>query len=82
VVRKTKREGSRIVLSGGPPDAPAIDLELSLVVSNGTIRFHDLGYKGRSMPHMDVQSGLAQQAGLGTMGEVFRVLFALKSCEA
>jgi len=84
-VRQARRDGPRIILTGGAPTVPKVDFQLALFVSNGTIRFHDLGLRGRSIPHLDTQSGLAEQtgiAGVNSVGDLFRLLFDLKACRA
>jgi hypothetical protein len=82
-----KQEGTRIRLTGreqGPPLAGRGPVRIELALRKGEIVFDDIvEERGRSVryDHFKTPDAVrAQRAGLVTIGDMFRLLFDLKSC--
>jgi hypothetical protein len=82
-----KQEGTRISLTGreqGPPMVGRGAVRVEFVLRKGEIVFDDIAdERGRSVryDHFKTDDAVrAQRAGVTTIGDMFRLLFDLKSC--
>ena len=83
LAREVKRDGSRITLIGRVPIFGSDDSRIELVLRNGEIRFDDISDgRGRSIRHERFENDEARQVAVRTLGDVFRLVFDLKSCNA
>ena len=83
IAREVKREGRRIILTGGVPVLGSSDSRLEIMLYDGEIRFDDISNeRGRSLRYQRFENPSAREIGVKTIGDVFRLTFDLKQCRA
>lgn len=84
MVREARREGARVVLIGREPNHPLAgseDARIELQVRGSEISFQDvIDNRGRSLRYDRFDNPQAAKAGVHFVGDVFRLMFDLKSC--
>lgn len=83
VAREVKREGRRIIFTGGVPVLGSSESRLEIMLYDGEIRFDDISNeRGRSLRYQRFENPSAREIGVKTIGDVFRLTFDLKQCKA
>lgn len=83
VVREIKRDGNRITLTGVASVPGGDGIQVDLVLRNGDVRVDDVrDRRGRSVLYERLNKDQAQQAGINTIGDVFRLALDAKPCRA
>jgi hypothetical protein len=82
-VREFKRDGNRLTLTGSASVPGGTTMQIDLLLRNGEVRFDDVrDQKGRSVAYERLEHEQARQAGVKTIGDVFRLVLDTKPCRA
>lgn len=89
MIAEANRQGNRITLIGREPFNPLVGTgaaRLELILRNGELAFDDIiDHRGRSVRYDRIKSPdpiRTYRAGIGTIGDIYRMLFDLKRCTA